>query len=229
MRTGTENQMTLVLIRHGETHANREHRYLGKTDESLSKEGIAKLKARKNLPGYPDVDIVFCSPMRRCTKTAEILYPQKKRIVIPEWTEMDFGSFEGKNYKELSGVPEYQAWIDSNGTLPFPGGESRETFITRCIDGMQNMLRLFDTVGEAEPCVGDVKAESCAAVGRKAEPCAGDIKTVGIVAHGGTIMALLSSFYGGDYFDYQISNGEGYCCVLNNGFGDTRITDIRRI
>lgn len=32
----TENQMTLILIRHGKTRANEEQRYLGQEDEPLS-------------------------------------------------------------------------------------------------------------------------------------------------------------------------------------------------
>ena len=39
---------------------------------------------------------------------------------------MNFGSFEGKTYFDLNGNEDYQRWIDSGGTLPFPGGESRE-------------------------------------------------------------------------------------------------------
>jgi len=54
---------------------------------------------------------------------------------VPEWTEMDFGAFEGHNYQELSGDPAYQRWIDSGGTLPFPEGESREEFIRRSVAG----------------------------------------------------------------------------------------------
>ena len=34
------------------------------------------------------------------------------------------------------------------------------------------------------------------------------------VVHGGTIMALLSHFAGGEYFDYQCKNGEGYRCQV---------------
>ena len=30
------------------------------------------------------------------------------------------------------------------------------------------------------------------------------------VVHGGTIMALLSHYCGGDYFSYQVKNAEGY-------------------
>ena len=40
--------------------------------------------------------------------------------------ECDFGLFENKSYEELSDCPEYQAWIDSNGTLPFPKESRRK-------------------------------------------------------------------------------------------------------
>ena len=30
------------------------------------------------------------------------------------------------------------------------------------------------------------------------------------IVHGGTIMALLSHYCGGDYFSYQVKNAEGY-------------------
>ena len=61
--------------------------------------------------------------MRRCIQTAKILYPGRAQVKIEEFRECDFGSFEGKNYQDLSGDPVYQAWIDSGGTLGFPGGE----------------------------------------------------------------------------------------------------------
>lgn len=57
--------------------------------------------------------------MKRCLETAQILYPGQTPIFVPEWTEMDFGAFEGHNYQELAGDPAYQRWIDSGGTLRF--------------------------------------------------------------------------------------------------------------
>ena len=43
--------------------------------------------------------------------------------------------------------------------------------------------------------------------------CLAKGRTMAIV-HGGTIMSVLSSLCGGDYFDYQVKNGEGYECLL---------------
>lgn len=212
-----ETQVILALIRHGATSANREHRYLGSTDESLSKEGIMTLMSYKQQKKYPDVDYLFISPMRRCLETAAILYPNLCPVMIPEWTEMDFGEFEYKNYEELNGDARYQAWIDNGGTIAFPGGESREEFIQRCEHGFVRMY------GELH---------------RAAELCQKRAVHAGIIVHGGTIMALMSShdcaqsgkfvcsqegvcdgvcsdaLRQKDYFDYQVANGRGYLCRM---------------
>lgn len=185
--------MRIFLIRHGATFANKEHRYLGKTDQSLSPEGIEALKEKKDAGMYQKVDALFSSPMKRCLETAKLLFPYLEPVMIPEWEEIDFGIFEGKNYEELKEDDRYQAWIDSHGTLPFPEGESREQFIRRCEQGFYNMLS---------------KISEC---DRKHREPSMDI---GCILHGGTIMALLSMFYGGDYFDYQVANGLGYRCRL---------------
>ena len=181
-------KICVTFIRHGATASNREGRYLGKTDEPLSEEGIRVLQQYKDAGNYPVADILFSSPMKRCLETAQILYPGQTPVRIPEWTEMDFGAFEGHNYKELSGDPGYQQWIDSGGMLPFPEGESREQFIRRSIAGFESMVR---------------KASGC----RKRNT---GIQNVIAVVHGGTIMALLSSFLGSNYFDYQVKCGQGY-------------------
>lgn len=228
MRNRSENQVRLVLVRHGATKANEERRYLGKTEEALSPRARAGLQEAKALGLYPAVDCLFSSPMKRCLETAEILYPDRKPMVIPRWAEIDFGDFEGKNYSQLQGDARYQAWIDSGGRLPFPGGESREEFILRSREGFFEMLeRLRQWEGEQAEVTGSgewlrkenfasriVEAskaqcpEGTPAQAQKAVP------TLGIIAHGGTIMALLSGFCGGDYFDYQVANGGGYVCTL---------------
>lgn len=125
---------------------------------------------------------------------------------------MDFGEFEGKNYIELQKNPNYQAWIDSNGTLPFPGGESREAFIKRCEQGFYRMLigikGRLQKMDEKQP--------------------ASKI-TAGAVVHGGTIMAILSSFYGGDYFDHQVKNGGGYRCLLSGTREQPKLQGVENI
>lgn len=214
----SENQIKIVLIRHGITWSNQEHRYLGKQDESLCEEGILKLQLAWESAVYPKADYVFGSPMRRCVETAKIIYPSKEIIVIPEWTEMDFGDFEGKNYIELAQDERYQEWIDSGGELPFPGGEDRVGFVARCKKGMYRMMEIISGLENAE--LENSKLENKKLYGGL---------TIGMIVHGGTIMALLSSFAGGKYFDYQVSNGNGYRGVLQVKEGQPKLLEIKKL
>lgn len=185
----------LILIRHGKTAGNLLGRYIGsRTDEPLCDEGREGLAGKQ----LPEVERLYVSPMKRCVETAEILWPEfdrKEMQKVTDLRECDFGDFENKNYKELSGNGDYQAWIDSNGTLPFPNGESMDAFKSRCLEAF---ARIVEEVSGAE--------QEWIASGKTG------IFRAGIVVHGGTIMAILEQ-YGypkAAYFDYQVKNGCGY-------------------
>jgi alpha-ribazole phosphatase len=181
--------MKAVLIRHSKTEGNLLGRYIGTTDEPLCPEGVDLLLKKK----YPSVEFVYVSPMKRCRETASLIYPGVPQIVVETLKECDFGEFENKNYRELSGNPAYQAWVDSGGTLPFPKGESREAFTERCQKG-------FLTAVED-------------ALQKKAEK-------IGIVAHGGTIMSILSRFAKPEksFYDWQVKNGRGILVEIPETF-----------
>lgn len=191
-----EIKINLTLIRHGKTPSNREHRYLGVTEEALSGEGRKQLEilAEKDILKKPW--LLFISPMLRCQESAGILFPGRKAYPIEEWREMNFGAYEGKNYEDLKNDSYYQKWIDSNGTLPFPEGESQQEYIKRCHRGLLTATKII----QKEIAENQI-AES-------------QHRNITAVVHGGTIMALLHILAGGNYFDYQVKNGGGYCCKL---------------
>ena len=185
----------IILIRHGKTAGNLLGRYIGsRTYEPLCDEGREGLAGKQ----LPEVERLYVSPMKRCVETAEILWPgfdRKKMQKVTDLRDCAFGDFENKNYKELSGNGDYQAWIDSNGTLPFPNGESMDAFKSRCLEAF---ARIVEEVSGAE--------QEWIASGKTG------IFRAGIVVHGGTIMAILEQ-YGypkAAYFDYQVKNGCGY-------------------
>ena len=185
----------MALIRHGMTPGNEEHRYIGRTDEPLSQKGREQLLTLQKKGVYPAAACVAASPLERCRQTAELLYPGQAPCVFDQFREMDFGAFEGHNYEELKADVRYQAWIDSNGTLPFPNGESMDAFKSRCLEAF---ARIVEEVSGAE--------QEWIASGKTG------IFRAGIVVHGGTIMAILEQ-YGypkAAYFDYQVKNGCGY-------------------
>ncbi len=195
--------MKIALIRHGATKGNLEKRYIGITDESLCDEGKDKLEAYIKAGKYPDVKKVYVSPMKRCIQTAQMIYPEKEIIVINGFRECNFGTFEGKNYKELSGDKEYQRWIDSNAQLPFPEGEDNRQFKKRCMESFISVIKQLSCRKEKDAGI------SCACI-----------------VHGGTIMSILSLLYGGDYYDYHCGNAEGYICEVTQ---DAKITDVKKI
>ena len=73
----------LHLIRHGLTAGNLQGLYIGSgSDLPLCDEGRAQLKTLKKDFDYPAVPLVFTSPMKRATETAEILFPGVRQIEL---------------------------------------------------------------------------------------------------------------------------------------------------
>lgn len=176
--------MKIIFIRHGQTKGNEEKRYIGKIDESLSQKGIEEIKKRL----YPNADIVFVSPMKRCIETAKIIYPSSKYIICSDFRECDFGSFEGKNYDELKNNPDYQNWIDSMGTMPIPKGESHEQFKIRCCNEFEGIVKTFQSTAALIVHGGTIMA----ILEKYAVPKS-------------------------DFYSYQVNNGAGYITEFENG------------
>ncbi len=174
--------MEILLIRHGQTKSNREKRYMGTIDEPITQEAVEVAKA--TAAQLPPVDQVFISPKLRCQQTAALLFPNQKAIVIQDLREMDFGRFEGKNYEDLKEDPSYRQWLDSDGTMPCPDGECRVAFAERC----------------------------GAAFWQLVEAAEGKQQRLAIVAHGGTLMALLGSYAVEEkpYYEWLRPNCCGY-------------------
>lgn len=204
--------MKLYFIRHGATPGNRERRYVGCTNEGILESEKEKLK--KTGQSLPQMDGIFLSPYLRCLQSAKALWEKdfqrnageptnqneytdlfqkgntcKQIAMVEDFREMDFGAFEYKNYQELNGNPDYQKFLDSGGTVGFPGGESPENFKDRCHKAFQKCIR---------------KAQEK------------HWEQVGFVIHGGTIMAIMEAFGSPKkgYYDYQVSNGCGYVVRL---------------
>ncbi|SET32959.1 bifunctional adenosylcobinamide kinase/adenosylcobinamide-phosphate guanylyltransferase [[Clostridium] polysaccharolyticum] len=176
----------IYLVRHGMTKGNEEKRYVGTTDESLSKKGRTELQELAKKYSRIKPDIVLTSPMKRCIETAKILFPGQEYHVVEDFRECDFGKFEYKNYKELSKEEDYQRFIDSNGMAGFPEGELPGHFRERCQMAFVKEMKKWSSRT--------------------------DIGSIALVVHGGTIMSLLDQYSQPhkDYFSWQVPNGQGY-------------------
>lgn len=210
--------MRIYLIRHGITKGNREHRYVGSTEEALlpeAEEALLSLKERleKNVCRKRHL---LVSPMLRCRQSAEILFPGEKQTVVKDFRECDFGEFEYKNYEELNGNTDYQRFLDSMGEAPFPGGESKKEFSERCSRAFEREIRRL--LSEER--------------NRKEELNLQEMQEAFLIVHGGTIMAILDRFSDPhrDYYDWQIRNGEGFQAeTVEERSGTIRLKEIRSI
>ena len=101
----------IYFYRNGLTDSNLEGKYIGHTDVELSDEGIKQIKQMKEVYDYPLVDAVFTSPLKRCTKTAELVFPDKQSIVINELIEYNFGEYGGRTAEELKENELFSRWL----------------------------------------------------------------------------------------------------------------------
>ena len=184
---GEPKLFTIRVIRHGQTFGNTKRRFLGRTDEPLWEGGIRDLEKLRDQGIWGEIadNALFSSPMLRCRQTAQILFPGIEPTLLPDMMECDFGIMENKNHEELDGDPRYQAWIDSGGRAPFPGGETLEGFAGRIVTAYEEMLGLMDQRG---------------------------IHEAALVCHGGSIMSIMERLADPhrDYFTGIKGNGCGY-------------------
>ena len=188
--------MQVILIRHSKTPGNAEYRYNGRTDESLSAEGI---ELARQAGTDPDVKTVYVTPLQRTQQTAAILFPNAEQIVVDDLREMDFGDFEGFNYSDLEHNEAYRIWVEGDCFAPCPNGEGREGFSNRICAAFEPIVRAALQRGE---------------------------KSLTFVVHGGTIMSIMERFAkpAGAYYSYRVKNCQGYRCRVNTDDGLT-LTD----
>ncbi len=173
------------FVRHGAIDATLSGKYIGSTDVELSEKGRADLAQYSNDYFYPQPQVVFTSPLRRCTQTCEILYPNVKPIVIDSLQECHFGEWEGKTADELSDDEEFKKWLAGDSTVKPPRGESNDDFVKRICNMFASIVEGLMKTGTTE--------------------CT-------IVTHGGVIMTLLA-VYGipqAKPFEWTMDNGFGY-------------------
>ena len=124
------------------------------SDLPLCDEGRAQLKTLKKDFDYPVVPLVFTSPMKRATETAEILFPGVRQIELDDLREMAFGKFEGRAVQELVKDPEFAQWMDPTSRTVPAGAEDRQMFFNRTSSMLMKMFEyMLRTHTEEAACV----------------------------------------------------------------------------
>jgi broad specificity phosphatase PhoE len=118
----------IVLVRHGETEANRERLALGRADPPLTATGRAQADAvaaalGARLSGVDDVRVVS-SPLTRARETAAAVAAALglEMTVDPRLVELDYGEWDVRSFAEFPS--EDLARWRRDATFAPPGGES---------------------------------------------------------------------------------------------------------
>lgn len=120
----------LILVRHGETAANREMRYIGSRDDVLTERGVHQAQQLATALAALPIAAIYASPRLRARATAEPVARLLNLSVTlaDELRESAFGAWEGMSRAEvLAHSAEYatqlHAW-EVDPTIAPPGGES---------------------------------------------------------------------------------------------------------
>lgn len=137
----------VVLIRHGETAANREGRFLSRTDVPLSERGRDQAAALRDQIQELGIGRVLVSPLTRACETASILFGNAPLDIRPELREIDFGAFELLDVAEIEA--SFPGELERRRASPVdyrpPGGESFRD-VARRLRALHEELRLASSV-----------------------------------------------------------------------------------
>jgi len=155
----------LILIRHGITEWNRQGRYCGYKDVSLSRKGKSQVvKLRKSLKDI-GFDRIYCSDRKRALQTRAILFGKNKFTRIEGLREINFGVLEGLRHDEImERYPKvYKEWLANPYKGRIPQAETMQVFKKRVMTAIKKIL------------------------------CLNPGKTIAVVCHGGVIGIFISS------------------------------------
>lgn len=185
-RTPSPPRLHLILVRHGQTLANLERRWVGWRESDLTDLGRAQVEAlaRRLAAEIRDAVAIYTSPLGRAVKTAEAIGEALGLVPVPleGLREINFGELDGVTLEEMqANYPDvYEQWRDrTNIHFTWPGGERRSDFFRRVAATCDEILSRHAS------------------------------GTVIVVAHGGTLRAMLAYLLAEEmakWWGYELGN-----------------------
>jgi len=137
----------LIVIRHGETDSNREHRFQGQLDVPLNATGLQQAERLAEALASEPFDAMVASDLQRARQTAAPLADRRGLEVRADaaWREQSFGQIEGLRVKALhEQQPElFARWAQHDADFALPGGESVRRFHARILAAAGRLAEAF--------------------------------------------------------------------------------------
>ncbi|KAI3452050.1 hypothetical protein Pfo_008715 [Paulownia fortunei] len=138
----------IIVIRHGETEWNADHRIQGHLDVDLN--GVGRQQAvavADRLSREPKISAVYSSDLKRAFDTAEIIAKSCRVLEVtkdPDLRERHLGDLQGVVFHETAKVnPEaHKAFVSNRDDQEIPGGgESFNQLYERCTLALQRIAK----------------------------------------------------------------------------------------
>lgn len=141
--------MTKVyLIRHGQTEWNQQEIFRGQADVPLDETGQLEARALADRLRETGITAIFCSPLLRAEKTAEIIAAGLgiAAVRVPELTDIDCGGWQGLTLQEVKSqyITAYQTWLTEPDKFTFPKGENLARVRDRVMPVLFKLTQDFD-------------------------------------------------------------------------------------
>ena len=175
------SRVRLFLVRHGQVASNRDLRYVGSRDETLTELGRRQAEALAALLAAVRIDAVLSSPLARALATAEAIAAAAGLDVARDerLREQSFGSWEGLSRDEVRARSDadralLESW-ERDAEIAPPGGESLAS-VQRRVLALVDELRAGGHLEAPRPGSG-----------------ASEPRSVVLVSHVGPIKSLLAA------------------------------------
>ena len=134
----------LYLVRHGCTKSNRDHRYMGRSEEGLSGDGRWQARQLAQRLANTQLVAIYSSPLQRCKETAQIIaQPHRLDIeIVPALIELDLSRWSGLTAAEIEArEPDvWDVWCKNPAKLLIPGIEPFEDLQQRIRIGLDQLI-----------------------------------------------------------------------------------------
>lgn len=141
--------LTLYLLRHGQTEYSRSNAFCGATDSQLTPEGREMALAFASAYSCSPWTAVFSSPMRRTVDTAEPLCTALgiKPQLRDGLKEINYGLWEGKTPEVISREyhDDYLLWSADPAWYAPTGGETAVAIAGRAMRVIEEIQQLYSS------------------------------------------------------------------------------------
>lgn len=137
----------LLLVRHGETQANLEHRCVGRWDVPLTDTGRQQaIRVARRLADRP-FSAVYASDLQRAWETVQTILASRNGIPLirePRLREYNKGEWQGMTWDDIraSRAEEYHRWRADRDQAP-PGAEKLSEVVVRMTSVLDDARRTY--------------------------------------------------------------------------------------